>query len=128
MTATNLTSRSKAGNALAPASLSIAAQAGRLQIHGQTNSMMGNMANKGNMRSTNFSSPEVALRDPIEQDFSLNRRLANQIYARDKMDGARERREAQDEIKRETAKKLMKKRDEETKKREKDFKESRQRQ
>jgi len=82
-------------NALAPASLSIAAGGGRLQIHGHTSSLMG--GNKGNFRSTNFSSPEVALREPIEQDFSLNRRLAHQIYARDKMEGARERRDVMEE-------------------------------
>lgn len=74
--------------------------------------MMGNMQNKG-MHNTQFSSPEVALREPIEQDFSLNRRLAHQIYAKDKMDGARERREMADLTKTETHKKLQKKRDEE---------------
>ena len=78
----------------------MAAQGGRLQIHGHTSSMLGN-ANKGNFRSTTFSSPEVALREPIEQDFSLNRRLAHQIYARDKMEGARERRENMEETRRE---------------------------
>lgn len=78
------------------------------------NSMMGNMGNKGQlMRSANFSSPEVALRDPIEQDFALNRRLANQIYSRDKMEGARERRDAAAEVKREAGKTMLKKRDEE---------------
>lgn len=91
--------------------------------------MMGNMGNKAGLaKSAHFSSPEVALRDPIEQDFALNRRLANQIYARDKMEGARERREATEEIKRELGKKLLKKREEEQKKREKDFKEARIRQ
>ena len=77
------------------------------------------------MAKTNFSSPEVALREPIEQDFALNRRLAHQIYARDKMDGARERRENAEEMKRETVKKMLKKRDEDTKKREKEFKATR---
>lgn len=90
--------------------------------------MMGMAGNKGPMRSAGFASPEVALREPIEQDFSLNRRLAHQIYARDKMEGARERREATDAVKQENAKKLQKKRDEEQKKLEKEFKDARARQ
>lgn len=79
------------------------------------------------MRATSQSSPEVALREPIEQDFALNRRLAHQIYARDKMEGARERREEANEKRRAEIAKLTKKRDEEQKKREKDFKISRER-
>ena len=95
-----------------------------MQIHGHTQSMMGMSANKGPMRSAGFNSPEVALREPIEQDFSLNRRLAHQIYARDKMEGARERREITEALRQENAKKLHKKHDEEAKKIEKELKEA----
>jgi hypothetical protein len=72
---------------LSPQKLSAAAQAGRLQIHGHTNSMTSNM------HRTAFSSPEVILREPLEQDFVMNRRLANQINARDKEEAARDNRE-----------------------------------
>jgi hypothetical protein len=69
------TTKAKRGNsaALSPKVLSIAAQAGRLQVHGS----MGGMNTSPSMHRTNFSSPEVVLREPLEQDFVMNRRLAN---------------------------------------------------
>lgn len=75
--------------ALSPAKLSAAATAGRLQVHGTLGS---GMHTSPSMHRTNFSSPEVVLREPLEQDFVMNRRLANQINARNKEEAARENR------------------------------------
>lgn len=50
------------------------------------------MSTSPSMHRTNFSSPEVVLREPLEQDFVMNRRLANQINARQKEEAAKEAR------------------------------------
>lgn len=73
--------KSGGGQPIPAATLSAMAQGGRLQMHGHTQSVaMGNRGGSNtvkNLNRTNFSSPEVALREPLEQDFSLNRRLAH---------------------------------------------------
>ena len=78
------------------------------------------MGHSQSMNKTNFSSPEVVLREPLEQDFVMNRRLANQINARNKEEAARENRE---KLKEEKKKKLdaeIKKKSDDLKKKEKE--------
>lgn len=70
------------GHAIPNSTLSAMALGGSLQMHGHTQSvamggMRGGSSTVKGLNRTNFSSPEVALREPLEQDFSLNRRLAH---------------------------------------------------
>jgi hypothetical protein len=76
-----MSARKSGGHAIPAAQLSAMAQGGKLQMHGHTQSVgmgaRGGSNTVKNLNRTNFSSPEVALREPLEQDFSLNRRLAH---------------------------------------------------